>query len=239
MLRRVVCAVVALCSVSAVLIPSALAAGAASHAKPKPKPAPTRVIREALLPPGAWREGSTYGPWNVVFTGYGSVSSTPSRQAVRLAPTAATAPERTHASLAVTNASVGNFDASLAMKTTAQLRTGSAPNPWERAWALWHYTDTTHFYYVVLKTNGWEIGKADPAYPGAQRFLATGTDTAFALGATHKVAIAQRGATFTVKVDGRALATFTDTERPYLRGALGLYTEDADVTFGSVVVRSR
>ena len=30
---------------------------------------------------------------------------------------------------------------------------------------LWRFLDDNHFYYLVLKPNGWEIGKADPAYP--------------------------------------------------------------------------
>lgn len=61
----------------------------------------------------------------------------------------------------------------------------SEPNPWEVGWLLWCFSpDPTHpydpsptsnsnfrFYAVVLKPNGWEVSKQDPAYPGGQRFL--------------------------------------------------------------------
>lgn len=241
MLRRVLCVGLMVVMVGASMT---TLASAAPHAKPKPskaaKPKPTRGVRNAPLPVGPWREGSTYGPWRMVFHGFGSVGATGAdRQSVRLAPKAATQADQTHGALVTTTATTRDFDATLAMATTAQLRSGSPANPWERAWALWHYTDPTHFYYVVLKTNGWEIGKADPAYPGAQRFLVTGTSPTYAVGATHKITIAQRGAAFTVKVGTQTLTTFTDLERPYLSGALGLYTEDAAVTFGNVVVRAR
>jgi hypothetical protein len=121
------------------------------------------------------------------------------------------------------------------MRTVRQLRTGSAPNPWEAAWALWHYTDNEHFYYVILKPNGWELGKEDPAYPGAQRFLATG-ESPFPIGPTYTVRVRQIGNVTTVWADGRQLVSFTDNERPYRSGAIGLYNEDAEVEFDGVSV---
>ena len=66
-----------------------------------------------------------------------------------------------------------DIDMTTTLGTVRQVRNGPA-NPWEVAWLLWHYTDDQHFYSIVLKPNGWELGKEDPAYPGAQRFLATG-----------------------------------------------------------------
>ena len=89
-------------------------------------------------------------------------------------PAAAAETDESHASLVVGPAITGDFTLKVSTATTRQLRTGSPPNPWEVAWVLWHYTDNSHFYYFVAKPNGWELGKEDPAYPGAQRFLATG-----------------------------------------------------------------
>ena len=51
---------------------------------------------------------------------------------------------------------------------------------------MWDYTDNNHFSYLALKTNGWELGKRDPAYPGGQRFLATGSDSPTQIGQWRK-----------------------------------------------------
>ena len=44
----------------------------------------------------------------------------------------------------------------------------------------------------------------------------------------------QSGSTFTVWADGVALTTFSDAQRPYLSGVIGLYSEDAVVHFDDV-----
>ena len=193
----------------------------------------------ARLPRGAsYGDGARFGAWQVGFTGYGSVrteldGTTPT---LALSPKASTRADETHATLVRTQQEFGDLDLRLRVKTVRQLRTGSTPNPWETAWVLWHYTDNTHFYSVVLKTNGWELGKEDPAYPGAQRFLATGDDVGFAPGTWHDVHVTQVGNVLSLRVDGRLLASFTDTERPYVRGAVALYDEDAHTRFTGVAV---
>ncbi|MDP9016976.1 MAG: calcium-binding protein, partial [Candidatus Eremiobacteraeota bacterium] len=96
------------------------------------------------------------------------------------------------------------------------------------------YQDDVHFYYIILKPNGWELGKEDPAYPDAQRFLATGNTPQYPIGSTNSLRVVQVGATITISANGTILTTFTDTERPYTGGALGLYCEDARVHFGPV-----
>ena len=73
--------------------------------------------------------------------------------------------------------------------------------------------------------------RQDPAYPGAQRFLATGTERTFPVGGDHRVEITQEWPRMTVTVDGTELATVTDEENPYRGGSIGLYTEDAAVLF--------
>jgi Ca2+-binding RTX toxin-like protein len=151
-----------------------------------------------------------------------------------LAPQASTTPGETHAALVVSQASFTDVRFSAGFQTIEQLRTGSAPNPWECAWAVFNYTDNTHFYYVAFKPNGWELGKADPAYPGAQRFLATGALPACAVGTEHSFDIQTDGNVIKVWLDGALLTTFTDTENPYLSGKVGFYTEDAKVAFDNV-----
>lgn len=183
--------------------------------------------------PRAWADGSVHGDWRSVYDGYGentghdgqlSLSPRPSRRA-----------GETHAGLIVSTAVYADVDCSARLRTLEQLRTPT-PNPWEVPWLLWAYSDPEHFYYVTLKPNGWELGKRDPAYPGGQRFLATGPER-FPVGRWYRLRVVQRGAAFSVTVDGRALAAFTDAERPYPGGGVGAYTEDARVEFRDMRAR--
>ena len=192
---------------------------------------------------GDWAEGSLHGEWQVIFNGYGTVgvmtdsSKSTNAQVHFQRPKESTAPNETHASLVVSRFTVGDFDLELDVKTVKPLRTPT-PNPWEAAWVLWHYTDNTHFYYFILKPNGWELGKEDPAYPGSQRFLATGSEPRLVVGQYNRFQIQQRQNAFNVSIDGRPVISFLDLERPYLSGKIGLYNEDAFVYFDSIAVRS-
>lgn len=190
------------------------------------------------LPPGTWREGTVHGAWDAVYTGYGSIApaAVGAADVLQLAPRAAAGAGETHAALVTSHRSFGDLDLTVRLRTQAQLRDRS-PNPWEVGWVLWHYGDDVHFYSVLLKPTGWELGKEDPAYPGNQRFLATGSAPVFPVGPWHTVRVRQVGAAITVWVDGALLTSFTDRERPYLSGDVGLYDEDARVQFDAVTVR--
>lgn len=185
-----------------------------------------------------WTDGQAFGQWRVVFAGYGSVSAPKiSPRLLRISPKAATAPDATHAGLVVSKTSFTQrcVNVETRMMTRKQLRQGSAPNPWETGWLIWDYLDNEHFTYLALKTNGWELGKRDPAYPGGQRFLATGSTPAALIGqwqtakVTRQVNSGSTAATMVVRIGGVKLATFTDTERPYVAGRIGMYSEDATV----------
>lgn len=176
--------------------------------------------------------------WTTVHDGYGAVTC--ATEQVRLVPQAPSVPEETHAALA-THAHVAVQEGATtafttSMLTTSQLRRGSDPNPWEVAWLLWCYTDDLHFYALVLKPNGWELSKEDPAYPGAQRFLASSSEPTFPTGTSYQVevtVVSQPGATqMSVSVDGQPLVTATDDQDPYPAGQVAAYSEDADATFG-------
>ena len=67
-----------------------------------------------------------------------------------------------HSALVTSLKTFGDMEVTLKVKTAKQLRT-PRPNSWEMGWVLWHYTDNLHFYYLMLKTNGWELGKEDPS----------------------------------------------------------------------------
>jgi hypothetical protein len=189
------------------------------------------------LPLGTgWLDGSTHGGWVSTYNGYGlNGTDLDGTQVLTESPKVSTTSGVTHASLVNTTASFGDMDTTVRLRTVQQLRTPT-PNAWEVAWVLWHYTDDTHFYYLALKPNGWELGKEDPAYPGAQRYLATSSSPTYAVGAWHTVRVRQIGNVMTVWADGAQLASFTDNERPYTSGTLGLYNEDSLVHFDDVKV---
>ena len=154
-----------------------------------------------------------------------------------VAPAAPTSLSQTHAAL-VTSSTTFTNDVNFrgSTRTVRQLRQNNPPNPWEVSWLIWNFKDNTHFYYIVLKPGGWELGKADPAYPGAQRFLATGSSTRFPVGPwnTFEIVHDQAAGSMTVKVNGSVLVAFTDKERPYTSGKIGFYAEDAEVELDGV-----
>lgn len=194
------------------------------------------------LPVGrGWLDGSLHGNWIDVFGGGGNVgieSVTGRGNVLSLTPGVATSAGLTHSSLVRTTKSFGDFDSTHYMRTVSQVRTGSPPNVWETAWALWHYTDNTHFYYFIIKTTGWEFGKEDPAYPGAQRIIASGPIPFVVVGQWYLIRIRQVSNVMTVWVDGNQVFTYTDTERPYLYGSHAAYTEDAYTQFDNVIVQA-
>lgn len=194
-------------------------------------------------PVGAsYADGQTFGNWTDVFNGFGyqKIVADGGKQWLEQSPKASVKRNETHAALSVSQQSFTAPQVVADYVTVAQLRTPT-PKAWEVAWLLWNYTDNTHFYYLALKPNGVELGKEDPAYPGAQRFLATLPTPGFPLGQPVHVQVDQTvnpdgSVTMTVSANGSQVATFTDTERPYASGKVGLYTEDARVRWGHVQV---
>ena len=180
-----------------------------------------------------WGEGSVHGIWVVRYHGYGSVR-VGCAKVLELAPAQATAAAETHASLVTTRTDHRNGVLDLEARTVRQLRTNGPPNPWETAWVIFRYVDDDSFYYLALKTNGWELGKRDPAYPGGQRFLDTGANPRVDVGTWTRVRISMAANAFSVELNGVAVSDAVDGERPILAGAVGLYTEDAHVQFANV-----
>ncbi len=189
------------------------------------------------LPQGtSWVDGGVYGSWTDAYNGYGSTTiAVDGSNVLAQSPKQSTRPAETHGALALTTRRFGDIDATVRQRTVQQLRLPK-PNPWEVPWLIWNYTDDNHFYSVVLKSNGWELGKEDPAYPGAQRYLATGSSPKFAVGPWHTIRVRQVGNQITAWGDGQLLATVTDKQRPYFSGSVGLYTEDALVHHDDVSV---
>lgn len=172
-----------------------------------------------------------HGSWRVVYDGYGTVTGTADQ--VSLAPEVATSPTVTHAALVVHTSAASTLSARIT--TSRQLRS-EAPNAWEVAWLLFRYTDPDHFYSIVLKPNGWELGKENPAFPGKQEFLASSSSPTFAVGSRNDVTVRLNGPQISVEVNGKHLVSYSDTDSPYLQGTFALYTEDADVEFSELAV---
>jgi Domain of Unknown Function (DUF1080) len=201
----------------------------------------TSTVLAVLLVITVWSSRNLDDGWTTVHDGYGKVgieTAEDGQQVHFLSPIVAVAPEDTHAALEVKDRPLGDLQLDLRVRTVNQLRQGSPPNPWEAAWTVWHYTDDRHFYYLLLKPNGWELGKRDPAYPGGQRFLASDNVPIYHLNTWYQVRIVQVATTMKVWVNDLLLASFTDQERPYTSGRVGLYTEDAYAQFADVKARS-
>lgn len=182
--------------------------------------------------------GGASHAWRVAYDGYGSVraSGTGGTDHFTLRPAAPKSASSTHAALVLSRRSWRDFTFETRLRTYLQLRKPH-PNDWEVGWILWHYTDDQHFYYVILKPGGWELGKEDPRYPGHQRFLTDGTRPVFPLGQWYTVRVRQSGDVISVSVNGRRLVRFADTQDPYRSGHLGLYSEDAAAAFQPVAVQ--
>jgi hypothetical protein len=176
----------------------------------------------------SWTEGLTCDGFRLIYSGYGSVRAS-SGGVFELSPAPTAQRGQSHAALAVRDSASGPTDVSATLRTVQQLRRPAA-NPWEVAWLVWRYTDDSHFYSLILKPNGWEIGKEDPAYPGQQRFLATGRSPVFPVSGSYAVRVRQSGAAIRVDIPGLSIHV-RDDDHPYTSGGLGLYTEDATVQF--------
>lgn len=200
---------------------------------------PGRLTYDAAPTGVSWSEGTRYGSWYSVHSGFGStrVENTSQGRRLWLSPRAPTAVSETFSSLVRSVRSFGDIDMTLRFQTLAQLRLPQ-PNPWEVAWVIWRYADNDHFYYFIVKPNGWELGKEDPAYPGKQRFLASSSgDHRFPIGVWYRLRVRHVGDEIMVWIDDRLVARFRDRQRPYRAGTVALYVEDARAVFGPVALR--
>lgn len=197
----------------------------------------------AVTVAGAWSRWGQSGQsqWFSAFNGYGSIATrgSGSQQVITLSPGTARNPHDTHAALVLTKAWYRDFVTTLRVRTLRQLRNGAAgpPNPWEVGWVVWDYTSNQRFYALTLEPTGWLLSKQDPAYPGDERFLASGKLPRFPVGVTHTIGIVKIGNQITVSGDGRLLTRFTDTQGPYPSGAFGAYAEDSTARFSHIVLK--
>ena len=216
--------------VGALLFINAMAAQAVSIA---PSPPVTSSIDEHFTAYPNLRslnDGANFGPWHVVFDG---VDQGPgvflSKGRLRLIPQISQHPSDTNSTLVVSRQQFSTDPLQIDATWTAQktTRIGKA-NPWETGWLVWDYVDPDHFTYLILKPNGWEVGRRDPTQPGTQRFIADADTPVTPIGMTRKVTVTRNGDKTTITVNGVLLTSFTlpAEER---HGSVGMYTEDAVV----------
>lgn len=192
--------------------------------------------------------GLTALDWDVVSDGEGSVTF--DADGILMTPKVATTSGETHGAwlLAKTTEAtpLQNFKATITYTTVSQLRTGTAPNPWEVFWLFFNYTTDSNgkkqTNYVMIKTNGTEM---DRAYDEAdQEFLVTNSAPTLQIGSAHTMTVTKSGTHVTVLLDDQPAADFTSEASPSAKyiydipGAIGLYTEDAQVRVSSVKVES-
>jgi hypothetical protein len=150
---------------------------------------------------------------------------------VTLASTVPTSPEETHSALVTTKRAWRDQTISFTTTTLSQLRARTAPNVWEVGWVMFRFTDLENYYYFIVKTNGFELGKKQGS--DAQIFLATGDLPRLTVGLAHKVRVQVRGARIQASIDGTPVLDFTDRNPLAGPGSVGLYEEDSQVRFES------
>jgi hypothetical protein len=167
--------------------------------------------------------GSQWKSWwgNVAFDAKG----------VTLSSAVPTSPEETHSALVTTRRVWRDQTISFTTTTLSQLRARTAANVWEVGWVMFRLTDLENYYYFIVKTNGFELGKKQGS--DAQIFLATGDLPRLTVGRVHKVKVQVRGARIQASVDGRPVLDFTDPNPLAGPGSVGLYEEDSHVRFES------
>ena len=154
--------------------------------------------------------------------------------AITLSSAVPTAPAETHSALVTTKRTWSDSTISVTTTTLQQLRTGSAPNPWEVGWVMFRFRDLSNYYYFILKTNGFELGKKQGS--DAQIFLATGDLPRLAVGQPYGLQVRVQGARIRVSVNGTPVVDFTDPHPLLGAGSVGLYEEDSQARFDSFAV---
>jgi len=143
----------------------------------------------------------------------------------------------TRSALVLTNNEYDNFRLSLDVRNDKQLREIN-PNSWEVGWIFWRYVDNTHFYYFTLKPNGSESGKYDGGVnPTDQLFLESTEFPNSVLGKWDHFDIIVKKNHITILVNGKIVQDFDDVSS-FDKGRIGLYCEDASVSFDNITIVS-
>jgi hypothetical protein len=179
--------------------------------------------RQALRLPLSASAASDWQTW------WGNVSF--GTNAITLWSAVPTSPAETHSALITTKRTWRDQTISFTTTTLAQLRTGSPPNPWEVGWVMFRFRDLSDYYWFIVKTNGWELGKKQGS--DTQIFLATGDLPSLTVGVPRQVQVRAQSSRIRVWVDGAQVVDYTDPHPLLAPGSVGLYEEDSQVLFTS------
>jgi hypothetical protein len=171
--------------------------------------------------------------WQTAYDGEGKVSF--EAKQIRLKPAAALSPEQTHSALVLSRdvQNIKYFELDVTYINLAALRQAQ-PNPWEVFWVLFNYRKSAigkETNYLVLKTNGLEFGRATEEKK--QTILKTYSVPRSAYGEVENLKIRRMGTRISIELGSgeKVIYDFSkDSEQPFaVAGAIGLYTEDAEV----------
>jgi hypothetical protein len=187
------------------------------------------------------------GKWQNVYTGSGStgVEVGNGSQVFFLKPGISTATSRTSAALVKSTETFCNSILNVDINTVKQLRQNSPPNPWEAGWIVFRYTDTFHYYWFLVRSDGIELGKKDcdtcsnPA--DGQQFLVTKDTPTLQLNKWSHWTINIVGNHIKISVNGKLVIDFKDKKMSdkLSSGAIAMYSEDAYVRYDNVQLKSK
>lgn len=190
---------------------------------------------------------SPNGEWKNVYSGHGStgVKYVDWRSVFYLNPKAATSAAQTHAALVKSTDNFCNFTMKVDMNTVKQLRQYSPPNTWEVGWLVFRYSDTFHYYWLLVKPNGIELGKKDcnlctnPV--DGQKFLVTKSIPTLKMNTWNKVTVDMVGNHIKVYWNGNLVIDYIDRamSSKLASGSIALYSEDAYVLFNNMDISSK
>lgn len=194
------------------------------------------LTNQALSPNGKWRSiDNGYGAMGVKTDDRGN-------NIFFLRPKAAETKNETFSALATTVNNFTDFTLDLDVLTDKQLRLNTLPNSWEAAWVLFRYTDIFHYYWLLVKPDGVELGKkdcnscTDPV--NGQVFLKRLVSPNLTFDKWSKWNIQAHDNHILVSIDGNKIIDYIDknASKTLAKGSVGLYSEDADVAFDNIYI---
>lgn len=191
---------------------------------------------------------SPNGKWMCVFTGGNPIEVRDGQMFQK--PRTANRRNRTYASLVQTTEQFSDFELTVDVRTIRPLRTGDKPNNWETAWIIWNRIDLCHGYAFFQKYIGSQLEKKDSplGYPDcdpAQEYLATLNSPSVVLDMYSEWRIRVTDTNtgkphIQVDVDGTRIIDMVDIKENSnimkQGGYIGLYNEDAEVSFDDVYI---
>jgi hypothetical protein len=128
------------------------------------------------------------------------------------------------------------------MNTVQPLRKNSPANMWEVGWLFFRYSDTFHYYWLLVKPNGIELGKkdcdncADPV--DGQKFLVTKSTPSLKMNTWNNVKVDMIGNNIKIYWNGNLVIDYIDKSMsPKLAsGSVAMYSEDAYVLYNNMNV---